>query len=121
MPKDEVITRLNFLNDSISQKLADRPTLEYFQKAMAAQDDKIDALSQEYESQVSAVERIQNDMNQELKNYNEWLAKIQASLEKKIEKPILQPIWKYFDRFALYDDLKKLHKMVIPEIAKYEQ
>ena len=45
MPKDEIITRLNYLNDSISQKLADRPTIEYFKKAIAAIDTTIDELA----------------------------------------------------------------------------
>jgi hypothetical protein len=30
-------------------------------------------------------------------------------------------MWRQFDRFAEYDDLKKLHGMVVPEIAKFEQ
>ena len=29
-------------------------------------------------------------------------------------------IWKHFERFALYSDLKELHNLVIPEIGKFE-
>jgi hypothetical protein len=32
----------------------------------------------------------------------------------------LSQITKQFKRFALYDDLKNLHTMVLPEIAKFE-
>jgi len=33
----------------------------------------------------------------------------------------MKNIWAQFSRFAEYDDLKKLHTIVIPEIAKFEQ
>ena len=29
-------------------------------------------------------------------------------------------VWKQFQRFAEYDDLKKLHTLVVPEVAKFE-
>ena len=32
----------------------------------------------------------------------------------------MKTVWEQFGRFAEYDDLKKLHTMVIPEIAKFE-
>ena len=47
--------------------------------------------------------------------------KIERSLALKIELPTLDPIWKHFERFSLYDDLKTLYNKVIPEIAKFEQ
>lgn len=33
----------------------------------------------------------------------------------------IKPIWKHFERFSLYEDLKTLYSKVIPEIAKFEQ
>jgi len=32
-----------------------------------------------------------------------------------------QRIWKHFQRFAEYEDLKDLYQKVVPEIAKFEQ
>jgi len=32
-----------------------------------------------------------------------------------------QRIWKHFQRFSEYDDLKDLYGKVIPEIAKFEE
>ena len=29
-------------------------------------------------------------------------------------------VWNQFQRFAEYDDLKKLHTLVVPEVAKFE-
>ena len=121
MPKEQIITRLNFLNDSMSAKLDIRPTKEEVKFVMDKQDKRIEQLGSVYDEQVQQVETIQADMNKELKLYNDLISKIQAELEKKIESPILKPIWQYFDRFALYEDLINLHKMVIPEVAKYEQ
>ena len=46
--------------------------------------------------------------------------KIENQLALKIELPSLDPIWKHFERFSLYDDLKTLYNKVIPEIAKFE-
>ena len=39
----------------------------------------------------------------------------------KVETKELTPIWKHFERFALYEDLKDLHNIVIPKIANFEQ
>ena len=33
----------------------------------------------------------------------------------------MKNIWAQLSRFAEYGDLKKLHTMVVPEIAKFEQ
>ena len=59
-------------------------------------------------------------MNEELKNYNESIETLYQSLELKVEAKELTPIWKHFERFALYEDLKDLHNIVIPKIANFE-
>ena len=38
---------------------------------------------------------------------------------KKVDKNY-HDIWDHFQRFAEYKDLKQLHTIVIPEIAKFE-
>ena len=43
--KEETIARLNLMNDDITKKLADRPTIEYFKKVNSSFNNKIDALS----------------------------------------------------------------------------
>ena len=63
---------------------------------------------------------MQNDLNEELKNYNESIDTIHQSLELKVETKELTPIWKHFERFALYEDLKDLYNIVIPKIANFE-
>ena len=44
MTKEETITRFNLLNDSLSKKLAERPTIGYFKKIVAAIDSKVDSM-----------------------------------------------------------------------------
>jgi hypothetical protein len=39
---------------------------------------------------------------------------------RKIDREEVTKIWKHFERFAEYKDLKQLHKIVIPEISKFE-
>ena len=41
-------------------------------------------------------------------------------LNTKVDQADAKKIWKHFDRFSLYDDLKLLYSKVIPEIAKFE-
>lgn len=45
---------------------------------------------------------------------------MKSEISLKIDKEELAKIWRQFDRFALYSDLKKLHGIVVPEIAKFE-
>lgn len=52
MPKEEIITRFNLLNGNITQQLADRPTIGYFKKVIAASDSKIEAFGLQVESKV---------------------------------------------------------------------
>lgn len=60
-------------------------------------------------------------MNKELVGFNQEIDKLVKELDKKVEQDDLVKIWKHFDRFSLYDDLKVLYGKVIPEIAKFEE
>ena len=42
-------------------------------------------------------------------------------LDDKIEVPALKPLWKNFERFALYSDFRDLYDKTLPEIVKFEQ
>lgn len=42
-------------------------------------------------------------------------------MSDKVGQHDLIKIWKHFDRFALYEDLKELHQKTLPEIIKFEQ
>ena len=42
-------------------------------------------------------------------------------MTNKVDLSKVKDIWAQLHRFAEYNDLKKLHSIVIPEIAKFEQ
>ena len=46
---------------------------------------------------------------------------MQKDMLLKLDKNDATAIWKYFQRFAEYDDLKELYGKCIPELAKFEQ
>ena len=46
--------------------------------------------------------------------------KVSDLIQTKVERKEIRNLWQYFDRFAEYTDLKELHAIVIPEIAKFE-
>jgi hypothetical protein len=45
---------------------------------------------------------------------------LRLDINSKLEKNEGKKIWEYFQRFAMYDDLKDLYKKVIPQLAKFE-
>ena len=61
-----------------------------------------------------------SDMNLELKSFGTALKEFDIKLDDKIEVPALKPIWKNFERFALYEDFKDLYNKTLPEIIKFE-
>ena len=48
------------------------------------------------------------------------MANCTRELYSKLGKEDAKEIWKYFERFAMYDDLKDLYKKTLPELAKFE-
>ena len=64
---------------------------------------------------------MKSNMENELDSMNTNISSNKKSIERKIERDELTKIWDHFQRFAEYTDLKHLHTIVIPEIAKFEQ
>ena len=42
------------------------------------------------------------------------------TIQKFATQGDIAQIWKYFERFAVYEDLKDLYSKTIPELAKFE-
>ena len=53
-------------------------------------------------------------------SFDKFINKINNELDLKADQSSLKPLWQHLERFALYDDLKNLHSIVIPQIAKFE-
>jgi hypothetical protein len=47
-------------------------------------------------------------------------AKQGEMLKEKVDFTEIERIWKNFEKFAMYDDLKDLYMKTIPEIFKFE-
>ena len=60
------------------------------------------------------------ELDNEFRDFGNSIDKFRDQLDLKIEISALKPIWKNFERFSLYDDLKGLYDKVLPELAKFE-
>lgn len=78
-------------------------------------------MGEEIQLQIELADIQHKEMDKELGVFAAKIQRFEMQLDDKIELPILQPIWKNFERFALYDDLKDLYSKVLPEIVKFEQ
>jgi hypothetical protein len=59
-------------------------------------------------------------MEDQLDVMQEQLQSTELKLGNKVEREELTKVKSYFQRFAEYKDLKHLHGLVLPEIAKFE-
>lgn len=120
MGKDEIVRRMNFINDSVGKKVQEKASVKFVSKTVKAVEDKFEGLSRLFKTQTENQEKVAADINQELKSFETGLKKMRWEIDRKIELPEIKKIWKNLERFALYDDFKDLHNKVIPEIAKFE-
>ena len=59
-------------------------------------------------------------LDDELDKMDKRISDTHTKLFNTIDMAELHKVWDQFQRFAEYKDLKKLHAIVIPEIAKFE-
>ena len=65
---------------------------------------------------IEALEKLEKEFEDNSVGFDD----IKSQLRLKLEQSALTPLWKHFDRFSLYDDLKGLHNKLMPEIKKIE-
>lgn len=63
----------------------------------------------------------QADQDREISLLNGEVSQTQKDLLLKLNKNDATAIWRHFQRFAEYDDLKDLYTKCVPELAKFEQ
>ena len=117
MDKGEIIMRLNLLSTNIQAKLDERATLDYVKSQTDVLENKIWAVDGACSQISDSFDRLQSEQD----HYVVLVDEIKSTLAQKLELSALSPIWKHFDRFALYEDLKILHNKVMPEIQKFEE
>lgn len=69
---------------------------------------------------IETLDRTQADQDKEIQSLGEEVQRCMKELFLKLDKNDAAKIWSYFDRFALYVDLKDLYGKTIPELAKFE-
>lgn len=64
---------------------------------------------------------INNKLDEEMSSLNFEITEMNQRLSQNLSAKDGRRIWKHFQRFAEYEDLKDLYNRVIPEIAKFEE
>ena len=57
----------------------------------------------------------------ELEKLDKYVNSLQRQLAFKLDRQDGTRLWRHFQRFAEYEDLKDLYKKCIPQLAKFEQ
>ena len=115
------MTRLNVFNSEVNSKLTDRPTTSYFKKVLSTYDSKIDTFNESLNNHIDKLDRTQADQDREISALNVEVTRCNHNLNLKMDKNDGTRIWKHFQRFAEYNDLKDLYAKTLPELAKFEQ
>ena len=117
MSKEDIIQRFNVLNDMCTSKFKDRPTYDTYDKNKKEMFHKIGDLNDKLRLQNENLDRLVNQFEDNSLQFED----INNKLRLKLENEALTPLWKHFERFSLYDDLKVLYNKVMPEIQKLDQ
>ena len=125
LKRNELVARLDSVLVSMNAKLDQRPTKDVvnksFQKFNQMLTVKIDQ-NQIQSKQLYQENKIQiQELDKEVVFQNTKFLQYQEDLDSKLTIADGKRIWKHFQRFSEYDDLKDLYGKVIPEIAKFEE
>ena len=118
--KDETEKLVHKVRDDISKKFEQYPTLKIVDQAIEPLFGKINELDAQVLTAGEQVETQSKELNITLKDFSAKIDSYGTLLDEKIDLPYLDPLWKNFERFALYDDFKDLYGKVMPEIKKFE-
>lgn len=81
------------------------------------QDEKLSVLRDE-------LDQMRKEAKQQKTELTEVTNMVEAQtllLKRKVEFEQIERLWKHFEGFAMYDDLKELYKKTVPEIFKFER
>ena len=100
--------------------MKDKCSESYFKKIIGSYDEKIKKCSNFLNDNKATLDDRQFKLDNELDKMDKKIHSIDSKLYKCIGMSEMQKVWDQFQRFAEYKDLKHLHAIVIPEIAKFE-
>ena len=94
--------------------------MKNFKDIITSYDEKIKNVN-DRNFQIKEIQDIMLDkMESEFVGLHDELHTNEKTINRKIDRDEITKIWDHFQRFAEYKDLKHLHAICIPEIAKFE-
>lgn len=75
----------------------------------------------EFDEKILNLNKLLDRANEEINETQDEVEVVRGECKKKLTKHDGTRIWRHFQRFAEYNDLKDLYSMCIPELAKFEQ
>jgi hypothetical protein len=120
MVREEFYTRLTAINDSISVKLTDRPTIAYFKKVLLTYDKKVDAVANSINLRIDSMQGLGDEQLEEIKQLDKFINEIKSEMNACMLKKDAAKMWNYLQRFPHYEELKELNDKFLPELAKTE-
>ena len=114
------MTRLTAINNSFSNMVTDRPTIDYFKNVLKTYDKKIDAVADFMNERIDQMEGTKDEHVKEIKQLDYLLNQIRSEMNTCMLKKDATKIWQYLQRFPHYEELKELNDKFLPELAKAE-
>ena len=119
--KEETLKRLNCLIEDVNKKLEERPVKEKVRKMVENVDKKVENLQRRVSEDVKKLKETQDGHSSEIQMHSQELDKQSTEIFKKLSSSDGQRIWRHFQRFAEYEDLRDLYSKCIPQLVKFEQ
>lgn len=115
LKQDEFMHRINIFQSDVKDQLALRPTEKQIKQTIKHLDDKINQDSNEVNARMDTFAKMQSSFDNELKMHGSDIDKLTHRLDKdNLNKDDGKRIWRHFQRFAEYNDLKELYTKCIP-------
>ena len=124
LTKNELFERLQGFTTELNQKIDQRPTKEVVNTSLTKLDKKFTNLIDEQKAQTNLqfkkVQERQDRSDDEIFKLTKELSMLSQELLNKLTRQDGQRLWKHFQRFCEYEDLKDLYGRVMPQIANFE-
>lgn len=120
MRSDEFAQKVSAVVNELEFKINDRPTQKQVKHSLEVLDGKYENMGSTIGEQISKIVKTQNNFDSELRAYHEDIEKVNATVAQKLNLSEGQRIWRNFQRFAEYQDLKDLYMKCIPQLSTFD-
>lgn len=112
------------MQKEMNEQLDQRPVHSEIQQIKKKTDEVISNNKKQLIEKITRLDKNQDKINLEQANTNkktvDELGQLSKECATKMDVKDAQRLWRQFQRFAEYEDLRDLYKRCIPEIAKFE-